>query len=234
MQHEPVFLDLEIVLKLHKGQIETFGGTLGIRDKNLLESAIAQPQNIYAYDDGDIFDMAASYAFHISKNHPFLDGNKRTGLQAALTFLYTNGVVIQIEQPRLLQLTLALVTDRIDKKIFAEKIFLFSCADLIDFEKVVLTKEEIANHANLPKDVRSSLQIDTIVSRLRATALERCEELGINIDRFKPIFEVHEMFMFPLVPKNLRSQFGIKNDVSDLEKGWQDFLRDAEKKDPNS
>jgi len=85
---EPLFLTLEEVIAIHDEEVEAFGGTLGIRDLNGLESAVAMPQASFGdqFLHRDIFEMAAAYAFHIAENQPFLDGNKRTGLAAALTF----------------------------------------------------------------------------------------------------------------------------------------------------
>jgi death on curing protein len=79
------------ILAIHDEQLAEHGGSSGLRDKNLLESALARPMNRAAYDNGDAFDLAASYAFGISRNHPFIDGNKRTAYVAAELFLMKNG-----------------------------------------------------------------------------------------------------------------------------------------------
>lgn len=84
---DPEFLTREIIDAIHEHQINTFGGSHGLRDENALESAIAAAQNVYHYGGGDIFEIAAAYGFHISESQAFLDGNKRTGVQAALVFL---------------------------------------------------------------------------------------------------------------------------------------------------
>jgi death-on-curing protein len=96
----PDFLSLEDVLCLHADQVRLFGGHEGVRDLGLLESAIAQPQAMFGgeYLHHDIFEMAAAYVFHLVQNHPFCDGNKRTGVVAALVFLDFNGV--EIDAPR--------------------------------------------------------------------------------------------------------------------------------------
>ena len=87
------FLTQEEVLRVHETQIERHGGSSGIRDLGLLESALAMPQVSFGgtYLHTDIYAMAAAYLFHIVSNHPFVDGNKRTGMVAALTFLDING-----------------------------------------------------------------------------------------------------------------------------------------------
>jgi death on curing protein len=85
---EPDFLTLEDVLLIHEQQLERYGGSPGIRDRGLLESAVAQPQAGFGgkYVHESIFDMAAAYAFHIAENQPFVDGNKRAALASALCF----------------------------------------------------------------------------------------------------------------------------------------------------
>jgi death-on-curing protein len=88
---EPVWIELEVVLAIHDGQLAEHGGQAGVRDRGLLESAMARPQNQFAYGEHLIARLAASYAFGISRNHPFLDGNKRTSLVVAELLLELNG-----------------------------------------------------------------------------------------------------------------------------------------------
>jgi death-on-curing protein len=89
------FLDREIILAIHEMQLAEHGGAIGICDEGLLESAIARPINRAAYEtDTDAAALAASYAFDLAKNHPFLDGNKRTAYVAMELFLADNGVVL--------------------------------------------------------------------------------------------------------------------------------------------
>ncbi len=90
----PTFLTLDEVIVIHREIIEQYGGSLGIRDLGLLESAVAMPQAGIGdqYFHPDLFEMAAAYLFHIVQNHPFIDGNKRTGAMAAYTFLKLNRV----------------------------------------------------------------------------------------------------------------------------------------------
>ena len=89
----PLRLKPEVVLSIHRRQVAEHGGDDGIRDENLLLSALARPENLVAYSDivPDIARLAASYAFGIARNHPFLDGNKRTAYVACRTFLCRNG-----------------------------------------------------------------------------------------------------------------------------------------------
>jgi len=89
---KPVWIDLEVVLAIHDEQLAEHGGQPGVRDRGLLESAMARPQNQFACGEHSIARLAASYAFGISRNHPFLDGNKRTSLVVAELFLDLNGL----------------------------------------------------------------------------------------------------------------------------------------------
>lgn len=86
------FLTREIVDAIHEEQIELFGGAHGVRDENALESAITAAQNVSYYGGGDIYEMAPAYAFHIAQNRAYCDGNKRTGVGAALVFLEGAGI----------------------------------------------------------------------------------------------------------------------------------------------
>ena len=90
---EPLWIKKETVLLLHDRQLSEHGGGSGVRDEGLLESALAKPQNLFVYGDGqvDLAAMAASYAYGIASNHPFIDGNKRTALVASFLFLRKNG-----------------------------------------------------------------------------------------------------------------------------------------------
>ena len=89
---EPVCLPLDLVLAIHERQLRRFGGPPGIRDLGALESALGRPRNRWAYEQGDLASLAAAYAFGIARNHPFVDGNKRTALLALVTFLGLNGI----------------------------------------------------------------------------------------------------------------------------------------------
>ncbi|MBN1497886.1 MAG: type II toxin-antitoxin system death-on-curing family toxin [Spirochaetes bacterium] len=101
MTQRPVeFITLAEVIEIHKDQIRLYGGPAGIRDINLLTSALALPKSTFngEYLHRNIFEMAAAYAWHICRNHPFIDGNKRTALVTALVFLEFND--IEINDPR--------------------------------------------------------------------------------------------------------------------------------------
>ncbi len=97
---EVEWIEIDVVLGYHNRQIAEHGGTEGLRDEGLLLSALARPQNLNAYGESvDISALAASYAFGITKNHPFLDGNKRTALVVSIAFLNLNGFDFDVEPP---------------------------------------------------------------------------------------------------------------------------------------
>jgi len=89
--NDPNWLTLRVVEYIHDTSIQKTGGSHDIRDAGLLESALARPKNLHAYGESDIFQLAASYAESIARNHPFVDGNKRTGFASAGMFLRYNG-----------------------------------------------------------------------------------------------------------------------------------------------
>ncbi len=93
MMAEPIWVREDVVLAIHRRQLAEHGGAEGVRDNNLLLSALARPQNLFAYSEPkpDLAALAASYAFGIARNHPFVDGNKRTAFVVCRTFLKING-----------------------------------------------------------------------------------------------------------------------------------------------
>ena len=90
--NEPKFLTVGQIENFHKRGLELWGGSGGIRNRSLFVGAVAQAQNVYWYGQGDLFEIAAAYCFHIAQAQAFLDGNKRTAVAAGLTFLRINGV----------------------------------------------------------------------------------------------------------------------------------------------
>ena len=119
---DPKFLTLDDALEVHRDQIERYGGTLGVRDNGLLESALAAPQSGFGgnYLHADLFEMASAYLFHLVQNHPFLDGNKRVGAAAALTFLVMNGIETKIPNQALVQMVLSVAQGRTEKMVIAD------------------------------------------------------------------------------------------------------------------
>jgi death on curing protein len=116
------FLSVDDVLSLHADQVALYGGDPGIRDLGLLESAVAQPRATFGgqFLHKDLFEMAAAYMFHLVQNHPFLDGNKRTGAVAALVFLDFNGIEINAPKGSIYGLTISVATGQAGKREIAE------------------------------------------------------------------------------------------------------------------
>lgn len=113
----PKFLTLAEVLEIHRDQVTRYGGSQGIRDLELLKSALGMPSTTF---DGkflhmDIYEMAAAYLFHLVKNHPFIDGNKRVGVVAALVFLALNGYEFDAPEDELAETAVAVAMGKLDK-----------------------------------------------------------------------------------------------------------------------
>ncbi len=117
MGMEVVFLSIDDVLVIHRDQISRYGGSAEVRDLDLLASAVQMPQATFggAFLHADLLEMAAAYLFHIVRNHPFIDGNKRTGTAAALVFLDLNGVEIDIPDDQLVEHVLEAAQGRMGK-----------------------------------------------------------------------------------------------------------------------
>jgi death on curing protein len=93
-----VWLTRDMVYAFHLRQLAEHGGGAGVRNKGALDNALQRPRNEYDYEKPDIADLAAAYAFGIARNHPFIDGNKRTALVTSFTFLYLNGYTVATQQ----------------------------------------------------------------------------------------------------------------------------------------
>jgi death on curing protein len=121
---DPLFLDVDDVIEIHTTQLAVFGGSAGLRDRGLLESAVAQPQASFGgeFAHEGLFEMAAAYLFHIASNHPFVDGNKRAGFLAAVVFLDVNGIHLEHPSEALYDLTIGVAEGRIDKKAVAREL----------------------------------------------------------------------------------------------------------------
>ena len=119
---EPRWIELLEVLVLHDIQLSSFGGGVGIRDVALLESALARPKNIWNYDAeaATMPRLAAAYAFGIVKNHPFVDGNKRTGLIVAFTFVERNGLEVTASEEETYQKFIDLASGKLTENKLAK------------------------------------------------------------------------------------------------------------------
>jgi death-on-curing protein len=122
MTPEPIFLSVAEVLAIHRNQVERYGGEKGVRDLSLLTSAVAIPESTFGgeYLHKDVFGMAAAYAYHICMNHPFIDGNKRTALVAALVFLDFNGIRIDDPEEILYETMMLIASGEKQKEYLAD------------------------------------------------------------------------------------------------------------------
>jgi death-on-curing protein len=114
---DPLFLTLDEVLGIHADQIRGYGGRPGIRDLDLLRSALAMPETTYEGEflHPTLFEMAAAYLFHVARNHPFVDGNKRTALMCALVFLGLNGQCLEVEPDSLYEMVDGVAAGGVEK-----------------------------------------------------------------------------------------------------------------------
>ncbi len=115
----PRWLPKDLILAVHDRQLVEHGGGRGLRDEGLLESALARPQNLFAYGESDVAALAGAYAFGIARNHPFVDGNKRTAFVACELFLAANGYELLASDEECLAMMLSLAASEIGEAEFA-------------------------------------------------------------------------------------------------------------------
>ena len=115
-----VWVHAEALILLHDESLAEHGGAAGIRDRGLFESALARPVNLALYEQPDVFDLAASYAHGLAKNHPFVDGNKRTAAVVAETFLVLNGYAFNATDAELVVAVLALAAGELSEEELAD------------------------------------------------------------------------------------------------------------------
>ena len=120
MNEPPVWVNLDAVLIFHEESLLEFGGSSGIRDRGAIESALAHPQNLFAYGQPDLFDRAAAYTAGLSQNHGFVDGNKRTAFLAGVVFLAVNGYDLFAEQAEVIAAMLELADHQLEEVGYAQ------------------------------------------------------------------------------------------------------------------
>jgi death-on-curing protein len=114
---DPIWLSSDLIEAVHERQLIEHGGGTGVRDRGMLESALARPQQLHAYgEDVDVVALAASYAFGLSRNHPFVDGNKRTAAVACELFLELNGHQLLAEDSELYPVFMALAAGEMEEE----------------------------------------------------------------------------------------------------------------------
>ena len=112
---EPVWLGADLVKAIHGEQLKEFGGPPGLRDEGMLESALGRPINKWSFGEEDLAVLAASYAFGLAKNHPFVDGNKRIALLSAVVFLGLNGVELDVDNAEAVVMIRDLAAGEVDE-----------------------------------------------------------------------------------------------------------------------
>ena len=117
---EPEWLSLDIALAVHDRQLAEHGGPTGVRDQDMLESALARPLNQWTYGEDDLCALAAAYAYGIARNHPFTDGNKRTAWVFARLFLVLNGQTLSFTQRMAIEVVLALAAGELGENELAD------------------------------------------------------------------------------------------------------------------
>ena len=117
--NEPEWVTTPVVLAIHDEQLAVHGGSSGVRDVALLEFALDRPRNKWAYDGAELPELAAAYGFGIARNHPFVDGNKRTALLAIYTFLGINGVDFIVSEANAAAVILALAAGEVSEESLA-------------------------------------------------------------------------------------------------------------------
>ena len=120
MSAEPTWITLDDALLFHDVQINTYGGSAGIRDLGLIESALARPQHVFQYESDDLVVLAATYADSLANNHGFVDGNKRTALVCAMTFLDVNGLPFRGDPAEAVVMVEGLASGRVNRDTFAD------------------------------------------------------------------------------------------------------------------
>jgi death-on-curing protein len=115
----PKWLRTDVVLAIHDRLLAEHGGSAGIRDEGLLESALARPKNLFSYEKPSLFELAGAYACGIIKNHPFVDGNKRTGFMVAFVFLGINKIDFVSEESDVVVQTLAVAAGDLNEAEYA-------------------------------------------------------------------------------------------------------------------
>ena len=116
---EPFWLTRQIIVAIHGEQLAIYGGASGLRDQGMLESALDRPKNKWAYERAELAELAAAYAYGIARNHPFVDGNKRTSLLALYTFLGVNDVDFEVPEAEAAAMILSLAAGEVSEESLA-------------------------------------------------------------------------------------------------------------------
>ncbi|MDN3275006.1 type II toxin-antitoxin system death-on-curing family toxin [Frankia sp. RB7] len=113
---EPFWLTRQMIIAIHDEQLAIHGGASGLRDQGMLDSALDRPRNKWSYENADLTELAAAYTFGIARNHPFVDGNKRTSLLALYTFLGVNGIDFVVPEAEAAAIILSLAAGEVSEQ----------------------------------------------------------------------------------------------------------------------
>ncbi len=116
---EPLWLTRPIIEAIHDEQLAIHGGASGLRDAGMLESALDRPRNKWSYEQAELPELAAAYAYGMARNHPFVDGNKRTSLLALYTFLGINGIDFDVPEAEAATMILSLAAGEVSEESLA-------------------------------------------------------------------------------------------------------------------
>jgi death-on-curing protein len=116
---EPLWLTRQIIEAIHDEQLAIHGGAGGLRDAGMLESALDRPRNKWSYEQAGLAELAAAYAYGIARNHPFIDGNKRTSLLALYTFLGVNDIDFDVPEAEVATMILSLAAGEVSEESLA-------------------------------------------------------------------------------------------------------------------
>ncbi|GET37559.1 type II toxin-antitoxin system death-on-curing family toxin [Microseira wollei] len=117
---EPLWISEDVAKAIHADQIAQHGGRSGIRDENLLAASLARPRHLFTYGQPSLFELAAAYGYGLAKNHPFIDGNKRTAFMVMYTFLGLNGYLLEVAEMEVVEIVERLATDQENQDSLAQ------------------------------------------------------------------------------------------------------------------
>jgi death-on-curing protein len=120
MKDDPFWITDQMALAIHEKMLAAHGGSSGVRDQGLLESALGRARHQFAYGESDLCTLAASYAHGVANNHPFIDGNKRTAFMVAFAFLAVNGLRLTASEADVVHMTVGLADKSVSETAYAQ------------------------------------------------------------------------------------------------------------------
>lgn len=215
--HNPRFLDDDVILAINATFFENGRHCLSAAD--LLSSAVVAPQWVWQYEEGsDIFDLAASYCFHLAMNHPFNDGNKRTGLSTAIHFLEVNGLAFPTSldakyNEQLAAAVVALVSGEINQAEFAKILFITLRPLLAEEVQAYFTDTFDRRSFDTIEEAKAYLH-DHIFCAIIRSLMSTCETQWINPKRFEATEGLVKALIQSEMPAEYHSQFGVESETN--------------------